>query len=201
MINTLLIDFDGVIRHWTGAQITQAEKKLSVPAGSVLSVAFSNALLPPAITGKVTDKQWRDNVQKELAQQFDFDVASKLMNAWESATFDIDTVLLENIKAVFASGQIILATNATSRLDSDLAKLELTGFFSHIANAADIGFAKPNAEYYKAALAMAKCDASQCVYLDDSPINIEAAQRLGIKSELFTDSQSAVAFVKAAVLF
>jgi phosphoglycolate phosphatase-like HAD superfamily hydrolase len=48
-----------------------------------------------------------------------------------------------------------------------------------------VGALKPDPAIYRAALACAACTAAEAFFIDDLPINIEAAERLGIKGILY----------------
>ena len=64
--DTILIGFDGVLRHWIGSEINDAESALGLTRGTLFSWAFSHELLLPAITGKVTHEQWHKRVKSNL---------------------------------------------------------------------------------------------------------------------------------------
>ena len=196
MKTVIFLDFDGVVRHWSGTDVYQVESSLGLQPGALFDVAFLPKLLTPAITGLVTDQKWRANVQVELKQRVGSERALTLMQCWESAAYEIDFRLLETIRTNLPSSKVILTTNATTRLKSDLDNAKLGSYFHAIANSADIGFAKPCEEYFRAALTLAKCSVAECVYVDDSEDNIKAAKVLDITSELHTDAERTIQFLE-----
>lgn len=195
LINTIFIDFDGVIRHWTGTEIGLAETSLGLDLGSLFEVAFSQQFLDPAITGVISDESWRKNVRGEFQSKYDSGIADKLIHAWESASCEIDFPLLKEIKRKLPSHKLILTTNGTSKLLKDLEVSGLISYFDAVVNSYELGVAKPDVEYFQKALSIAGENASACVYVDDSPGNIVVASELGITSELYSTSDQALNFI------
>lgn len=198
MRDTIFLDFDGVIRLWTGVEIKCAESNLGLESGTLFKIAFSEQLLTPAIIGVDSDEVWRGKVLEKLQSEYDLDVATELMNAWNNATYSIDFKLLKQIKSELPSCRVILTTNATSRLLQDLEASELAVYFDAIVNSYDVGFSKPRVEYFQAALSTAKRSPAKCVFVDDSLNNIIAASELGIVSELHVSSEKTIEFIVGA---
>ncbi|MFE9882113.1 hypothetical protein [Streptomyces sp. NPDC005784] len=61
----VLCDVDGVLRHWP-ADI-KIEHAHGLPASSLAAAAFAPARINPAISGEITDEQWRSAVAADLA--------------------------------------------------------------------------------------------------------------------------------------
>jgi glucose-1-phosphatase len=54
----------------------------------------------------------------------------------------------------------------------------------------ELGFAKPAAQAFRAALQACESPASECFFIDDKAENVAAARRLGIRGHVFTDIHS-----------
>ena len=180
--DTILIDFDRVLRHWVGSEINDAENELGLASGTLFSLAFSHELLLPAITGEVTHGQWHQRVRSKLAQIHNDNVASKLVKAWNEATWEIDFNMLQDLKRLAPTCQHVLVTNATSRLDADLKKTGLTSAFNVVVNSSKIGVAKPDLLFFRKALSVAGSQAFRSVFIDDNLDNVNAARSMGIDS-------------------
>ncbi|MEM7063468.1 MAG: HAD-IA family hydrolase [Cyanobacteria bacterium P01_B01_bin.77] len=180
--DTILIDFDGVLRHWVGAEVDDAERALGLASGTLFSLAFSHELLFPAITGEVTHEQWHERVKSKLVQMHTDNVAGKLIKAWNEANWEIDFELLQGLKQLAPTCQYVLVTNATSRLDADLKKASLTSAFNVVVNSSKIGVAKPERLFFHQALSVAGSQACSSVLIDDSLENVNAAHSMGIES-------------------
>ena len=85
--------------------------------------------------------------------------------------------------------RVILVTNATSRLPQDLGQLGLQGEFDHVVNSSEVGYIKPQAEIYEAALRTAGVDPDEAFFVDDSAKNVVAARALGIEGHVFDNPE------------
>ena len=74
-----------------------------------------------------------------------------------------------------------------------LAQQDLLRRFDALAISAEIGIMKPDAAAYQAILAMMQMEAHTCVFIDDIPANIAAAQAVGLHGIVFEDNPSCLA--------
>ncbi|ORT50159.1 hypothetical protein ST37_09600 [Vibrio sp. qd031] len=130
----ILIDFDGVIRHWQSQTIETTEMGLGLPIGTLFSVAFSESLLLPTITGQQSHLKWIEKVGVELSNKFSLDIGAKLVLAWENAPAWIDYDFIEAIRLVSPRAKLVLVTNATDKLSQDIHESELRHSFDLIIN-------------------------------------------------------------------
>ena len=66
-----MIDFDGVLRVWDAAIISDAEAAHGLPAGRLRKAVFDDvARLHRAVTGEITDDEWREQIALELEASF-----------------------------------------------------------------------------------------------------------------------------------
>lgn len=193
MIKALLIDFDGVIRHWP-ANDPGFQDRFGVSLAEMRKCAFSEALLNPAITGQVTDDEWREKVAQQLLSG-GFDRAKDAVLAWSEGSGEVDHKMLERVQSLRQKLKVVLVTNATTRLEHDLAALGLSESFDQVINSSRVGFAKPNEEIFQAALRSVGADAAEALFVDDSLANVIAAQRLGIASHHFQGTDGFDTFV------
>jgi HAD superfamily hydrolase (TIGR01509 family) len=157
----LLLDLDGVLRRFTA----------TLPA--VLEAAFEPSLLHRAVTGVITDEQWRASVPGGAS--------------WN----DSGEVISEALELVRAARQrcfVALLTNATTRLEADLSLLGLEREVDAVVSSARTGVAKPDPRAFLGALE--RLGYSTAVYCDDSSKNVEAALALGIDAVHVPDTQA-----------
>ena len=74
-----------------------------------------------------------------------------------------------------------------------LAQQDLLRRFDALAISAEIGIMKPDAAAYQAVLAMMQMEAHTCVFIDDVPANVAAAQAVGLHGIVFEDNPSCLA--------
>ena len=86
-----------------------------------------------------------------------------------------------------------LLSNFSADLRTMLAQQDLIRRFDALAISAEIGVMKPDAAAYQAILAMLQMEAHACVFIDDVPANVAAAQAVGLHGIVFEDNPSCLA--------
>lgn len=195
MKNIILIDFDGVIRHWRSNPIETTEKNLDLPSGTLFSVAFSSSQLLPAITGQQSHANWVSMVRERLSNKFDAAISDKLIDAWESTTAMIDHDFIKSIRLISPNSKLVLVTNATDKLLIDICDSNLEGSFDLIVNSSNILVAKPEAEFFIKSIELVGCNFNHCVFIDDTLENVRVAQELGIQSLHHTSVNGTLEFI------
>lgn len=191
----LLVDFDGVIRRWSSDDAA-IEKDCGLPVGAIRRIAFSPELLLPAISGAVTDEAWRQNAASELDRQYPGSSAHDAVVRWSSSPGELEPQVLAVLSCCRPDLRIVLATNATSRLASDLRTLGLSKRFYAVASSCELGAAKPSVAYFEAALRCADVRACDALFVDDSLSNIQAATEVGMLAHHFTGHEAMTAFLR-----
>lgn len=179
--DALLCDLDGVLRHWDPALMPRLEREYGLPPGSFARAAFHPDRLLPAVTGAVTDEEWRETVVEHLAPACGARMrARELVAAWTATPATVDAEVLTMLTAVRRRVPVVLVTNATTRLDSDLAALGLTRAVDAVVNSAREGTAKPDQGIFRIAAERAGVPTGRCLFVDDTPGHVTAARELGM---------------------
>lgn len=97
-----------------------------------------------------------------------------------------ETVLI--VEELAASGCRMAALTNWSAETFPVVRAQYRFFdhFEQIVVSGEEGIAKPDARIYQALLERIGCKAEDCLFIDDSPRNIEAAQMLGLQTILFS---------------
>jgi putative hydrolase of the HAD superfamily len=180
--DAILCDLDGVLRRWP--PMTDLELAHGVPEGALAAAAFAPHRLLPAITGLCTDDDWRAAVADDLRVHTDH--AEALVAAWSAGAGAVDDEVAEVLADARQHGPVVLVTNATTRLESDVDTLGLARHVDAIVNSARIGAAKPEPAIYLAAAVAAGVPPERCLFVDDSAANVAAARALGMAGHHFT---------------
>lgn len=102
--------------------------------------------------------------------------------------------LVAYIDQVRAAGlRTAVLSNFSVELRGFLEYHILLDHFDRIAISAEIGVMKPSAKAYQAVLVMLNLPAAACVFVDDQPGNIKAAEALGMQGIVFRDNPSCIA--------
>ena len=185
MTNVILTDLDGVIRIWSPEIHRKAERVTGLPEGAIPRAAFSDDLLPLVITGQISDDEWRGRIADLLSQDFPDANAERAVALWSSSPGEVDLEVLEILRACRKRAKLVLVSNATSRLLSDLRRLGIAEDFDYIINSSEVGFAKPDPNIYSAALDTVGATQGQALFIDDNAGHVAAATRLGIAGHTY----------------
>lgn len=199
-IECAFFDFDDVLRTWE-YQLDGMEEEFGVPLSAFREVAFAPENLEPAITGLVTDEQWRARVRSILVGRYPEKDANGAWQAWVSRRGVIIPEVLDLIREVKDRVPIGMISNATSRLNHDLRTHELDGLFDYVINTSEIGITKPSAAVFLHALKVAQVRPESAFFTDDKAANVEGATNLGITGHVFESAEGLRgALVDAGVL-
>ena len=157
-----------------------------LPRGSMARAAFHETLLTDAITGIVTDAEWRKRVAARLGTRFDpAEVAQ-----WSMGAGEVHTGTLAVLQSARSAVPLGLVSNATTRLADDLCRLRIAAAFDFIVNSSAIGCHKPFACFYEHALRRCGCTREQVFLVDDRPDNVAGAAAFGFQAHLFRDTNT-----------
>lgn len=193
----LLIDLDGVLRKWRSSD-ESIEGLYGLPIGSIREIAFSPELVEPAITGAISDEQWRARIAEKLGYKFGAARAVDAVAEWASYTGKVDEMTLSLLSACHSSLRLVLVTNATSRLPQDLLALGLSEHFYAVVSSSQVGAAKPGKEIFRVALERSGATPAQALFIDDTAANVGSASSLGILSHEFAGHQRMFEFLRQA---
>jgi putative hydrolase of the HAD superfamily len=175
----ILCDIDGVLRHWPPTHTLDLAHGL--PPGTFAAAAFAPERLTPAITGQITDDQWRTDTETALAAACGSTATARtVVTAWTNLVPDLDTEILAMLRTARRTLPVALVSNATTRLEHDLTEQGLGDFLNPLVNTARIGYAKPHPRVYITAAQRVGTPIHQCLFVDDTAANVEAARGLGM---------------------
>ena len=171
----LLLDFDGVLRHYDPAVDHAIEDRFGLDHGTILKTAMEPGRYQNLVSGGWTRAQWHADIAEFL------EIPADAMAELTAYRGYIDHEVLGFVRDVRAAGvPVALCTNAPSDLDDDLAQLGLAEEFDAVVNSAVVGAAKPTADFFRAACLAVHTAPRLCLFVDDSHRNVEGARRVGI---------------------
>ena len=147
-------------------------------------------LLTDAITGAITDAQWRKQIARLLGSQTDPATAASAVAVWSTSPGEVDAVTLGVLHVARSAAALGLVTNATTRLADDLSRLGLHDAFDFIINSSAIGCAKPSPCFYEHALRRCGCAREEVFFVDDRSENVDAAIDFGFHGHLYHDAHT-----------
>lgn len=187
-IDTVLCDLDGVLRVWDPDVTAEVERRYGVADGTLLATALAPELLQPALTGAVSDDEWRRNIAVALLPDYGIDVVADLVADWSESFGAVDADVRALLAEVRAAGvRVAIATNATTRLEADLAALGLGYEVDAVVSSARLGVVKPEPTFYFAAAKMADTEVERCLLVDDTKVNVDIANAVGMHGYHYVD--------------
>jgi len=197
-VKALMVDVDGVVvtplepAGWS----THLERDLGL-SPERLQAEFFAPHFGDIVHGRAA---LRDRLTPVLAQIAPHLPTETLITYWFEQDARLDLGLLAQIEALRAGGlQAHLATvQEHERADYLWTQLGLKDHFDAIHYAADLGWAKPAAEFFKAVEARCGYAPDELFFIDDKLANVEAARALGWHAEVWTGAQTVEALMKQA---
>ena len=184
MIRAVLIDFDGVIRRWDP---WEPDPALGVTGDDVAKAAFEAERLGRVVTGECTDDEWRDEVARVLERDHGPD-GRTVVGEWRTQVGRIDDETRELVRRLREVVPVALISNATTRLESDLATHDLADAFDLVVNSSRVGAAKPDERIFAHAADHLGVALDECLFIDDTAGHVEAASLLGLRTIHFTST-------------
>ena len=165
-----------------------AERQAGLPLGSLANVALGNeALLYEAVTGQISDGQWRQQIIGQLAVSCGEEAAKHAVTQWSKARGSVNSDVLQVIRSQRNVRTIAILTNATSRLEADLVALGLDTEVDLVFNSSSLGIAKPDPTIFRLVGQTLDTALSDCVFVDDTRAHVEAAALLGATTHLYAE--------------
>ncbi len=123
----------------------------------------------------------------EHGAQFTWEEYMKHMNEYARGLYAQKTQLIPGIRALIErlqSNSIPLAIASSSErewIDIAMERLQLTGIFSHIVTAADVGVGKPDPAVYRQAATLLNMQPKYCIALEDSTHGVTSARSASMR--------------------
>jgi putative hydrolase of the HAD superfamily len=189
--DAVLCDLDGVLRVWDDDETAALEAEYDLLPGTIAAVAFDPARLLPAVLGTMGDEEWRTSVAAAFVPSQGIDGAADLVSRWSASIGRVDKAVLALVAATRRAGvPVLIATNATTRLESDLAALGLDDAVDGIVSSARIRAVKPNSDFYLAAASRAGAPPERCLFVDDTRANVDGAIAAGMQAVHYSGAGS-----------
>lgn len=116
--DAVLCDVDGVLRHWPSDDALEAAHGLA--PGAFAATAYAPRRLLPAITGAVSDEQWRASVAAGLVDEGHCATpaaARAVVAQWSATRPRVDENVVALLQLAREIVPVALVSNATSRLE------------------------------------------------------------------------------------
>ena len=145
---------------------------------------------------KITFNEYLDRVVFYEKRRFTRAEFRRFMFAQSKPYAEMIT-LVRNLKAKYGL-KIIVVSNESRELNAyRIRQFKLAGFVDAFISSCFVHLRKPDADIFKLALDAAQTPARQIVYIENTPLFVQIAEGLEIRSILHTDYKSACAKLSA----
>ena len=178
-LTTVLLDLDGVVRHFDPARVAAIEARHGLRARSLTAAAFEPALLDRVITGRIHRREWVREVGRRVGH-------ARAANEWAADRGTVDQAMLVEVDTLRSLGVVVaILTNGTDTIAEEMVQLGLDTRFDAIFNSADIGYAKPDRRVFERVCSELEVDPAQVFFTDDSESKLRGAVEIGMTARRF----------------
>ena len=191
-IRTLLMDIGGVLLSdgWDHRARKRAVKKFRLEA--VEMEARHQMVFDTYEEGKLTENEYLDHVVFFRSRPFTRSEFRKFMFAQSTPYPDMLTLVRE-LKGKYRLKVIVVSNEARVLNDYRIQRFKLDDIVDAYISSCYVHLRKPDADIFRLALDVAHTPAQQVAYVENTPMFVEIATRLGIRSVLHTDYRSTCA--------
>jgi putative hydrolase of the HAD superfamily len=133
--------------------------------------------------GKMEPRQF----YREVIHRFEMEIPFQTFCEIYSDVFSPNPPVLGIFSRLRSKYRLVLLSN-TDALRFGFIRENFPGIFIFDAYVLsyEVGYVKPHPQIFRTALERAQAEPSQCLFIDDREENVEAAQRMGLNTILFT---------------
>jgi HAD superfamily hydrolase (TIGR01549 family) len=192
MIRALIFDYGSVLSRTLDPRPRATwEKRLGLEAGELQRVVHNDTSWVEAQYGRLPVEAYWIDVGRRLG--LTPQETGRLRTDFYRADCRNDELVTYIAQMRSAGLQTAVLSNFSVELRIFLEQQDLLQHFDQIAISAEIGVMKPAPKAYQEVLRMLDLPTTACVFVDDQPVNIDAAQALGMHGIVFRDNPSCIA--------
>jgi len=178
-VGAVILDMDGVVRHWRPGPASAVEKAYGLAPGTIGSVGLAVPEYQLGVLGVCTFADWLEAIARELSTRIGIG-AWKAVARWATYRGEIDRDTMAVVERLRSRVPVHVLSNAHDCFIDDVRQLGVSGAFDGFHYSAEMGLAKPDPAAYLEALERIGMPANRCVFVDDHTENVVAARSVGI---------------------
>jgi epoxide hydrolase-like predicted phosphatase len=193
-IRAVFIDFGGVIMRTEdkGPRTRQAER-LGMTIRDLEKIFFESDSSQRASTGEIPEEaHWQAMAETLGVSRPEADKITAEFFSGDRA----DAALLDFLRSLRPERKVGLISNAWSGLRAFITRQKFEDVFDEMIISAEVGLMKPDQRIYRLALEKLQMQPEESVFLDDIPVNVEAARSIGMSAIHFTQPEKALVELK-----
>ena len=178
-LRTVLLDLDGVIRHFDPGHVAGVEQRHGLQPGSLPATAFESALLDRVITGRISRSDWVTEVGRRIGNL-------AAAEQWMADRGWVDDAMMREVDRLRSGGHVVaVLTNGTDTIAEEMRELGLDDRLDAVFNSAELCVAKPDLRAFQLVASMLDVDPTTVFFTDDSESKLSGAVELGMTARRF----------------
>jgi len=200
MIKNIVFDLGGVLVGLNRRACEEAFRIIGFnDFGKILNEYVQGGFFLDYEKGEISTKEFMDIVRSYIKPGMRESVTDQqIVDAMGAFLEDIPDYKLDYLLALKNRYRLFMLSNtnpiALERVRPYFLKkgIPVESYFEKLFLSYEMRMAKPDNEIYEKVLTSAKLSASQTLFVDDSPLNIEKAKKLGYKTLLYSPSDNLI---------
>ncbi|MGQ0616904.1 MAG: HAD-IA family hydrolase [Acidimicrobiia bacterium] len=182
-LDWLIVDFDGVLRHWDMVAFGDCAAEFGLEADDLAAIAFAERLIDAAMVGRLSVEAWATEIGRAAAEAHGAD-ADAVAARFLSLPWSIDDEAVAVVRQARAGKrvQVALFSNATTALEEHLGQCGLDQDFDVVFNSARLGMAKPDPAAFTHVAGLLGTSPVRCLFVDDRADNVAGARAAGMRA-------------------
>lgn len=189
MIETFFFDMGNVLVHFSHERMCrQMADVCGLTSAGVRQLLFDSGLQAEFEKGRITEQSLHARLEQQSQRKLDFDA---LVHA-ASDIFERNAAIEPVITSLKAQGRrlVLLSNTSLSHFRFVRERFDILAAFDAYIVSYEVGAMKPDGAIFEAALAEARCAASDCFYTDDIADYVAAGRRHGLQAEVYTSVEA-----------
>jgi putative hydrolase of the HAD superfamily len=189
----ILIDVGGVLLPDRLPAVAGAwSARLGVSRRAFLDALFGGSD-DQVLTGRASEHQWWAVVAERL--HAGPDLVTELRRDLSSGQ-EWDGALVAFLRGLRGQARTAIVSNAWPAMRAAMARAGLLDIADEIILSCEIGYAKPDARIYTAALDRLAAEPGSALFIDDTPGHVAAAEALGMTGHLHTSTSGTIGRIR-----
>lgn len=185
MIKNIIFDMGQVLIQWSPQQVTARFDLPEEDRALLISEVFGGVEWTAMDRGRMTQEEGLALILPRLPERLHAAARSVVLEWWkaELRPYGGMAELIAELKGMGYT--IYLLSNAASTLNVYFNRIPGSEYFSGRVVSADVKLLKPQHEIYELLYSRFSLDPGECIFIDDSPANIDGAQCTGMDGIVF----------------
>jgi glucose-1-phosphatase len=194
MIKNIIFDLGGVILNIDFPKAVEEFRKLGVAdIDKIYTGYIQSSFFDSYDKGLISDPDFIIGLKKYIPSPVS---DQQVCNAWNSMILDFPEDRIELLKNLKKKFRLFLLSNTNSihypvynkQLKDKFGIPDLSNLFEKVYYSFQMGLRKPDPEIFNRVTIENNLVPDETLFIDDSPLNLEAAEKLGLKTLLFKSS-------------